>query len=254
MATSTIRIKKVCEWCGKEFEAQKCSTRYCCKRCAEHAYKDRKRQERKTETETRVIETIIRQKEEAVSRRDYLSVQETADLMGVKRNAVYQQIYRGKLKAFRITSRITRIRRTDIDELLHTSCYVRQSKAKSSVNDENGETISEFYTTKEIIEKFGVSNSWVFAQGKAHNIPKVYHRGKTLWSKTHCDRVFTAKPEAPKEDDWISYSDVRAEYNLTHDQLHNYVKYHGLRRKKVGKYTYILKSEIDAILRPPTLK
>ncbi|MDE7418744.1 MAG: helix-turn-helix domain-containing protein, partial [Muribaculaceae bacterium] len=97
MATSTIRIKKVCEWCGKEFESQKCSTRYCCKRCAEHAYKDRKRQERKTETETKVIETIIRQKEEAVSRRDYLSVQETADLMGVKRNAIYQLIYRGKL-------------------------------------------------------------------------------------------------------------------------------------------------------------
>ena len=105
------------------------------------------------------------------------------------------------------------------------------------MNDENGEPISEFYTTKEIIEKFGVSNSWVFAQGKAYNIPKVYHRGKTLWSKTHCDRVFTAKPETPKEDDWISYSDVRAEYNLTHDQLHNYVKYHGLRRKKVGQYT-----------------
>ena len=75
-----------------------------------------------------------------------------------------------------------------------------------------------------------------------------------LWSKAHCDRVFAAKPEPPKEDDWISYSNVRAEYNLTHDQLHNYVKYHGLRRKKVGKYTYILKSEIDAILRPPTLK
>ena len=30
-----------------------------------------------------VIETIIRQKEEAASKRDYLSVQETADIMGV---------------------------------------------------------------------------------------------------------------------------------------------------------------------------
>lgn len=84
--------------------------------------------------------------------------------------------------------------------------------------------------------------------------PKVYHRGKTLWSRAHCDRVFAAKPEKPKDEDWISYSEVRAEYNLTHDQLHNYVKYHDLKRKKVGKYTYILRQEIDAILRPPTLK
>ena len=254
MATSTIRIKKICEWCGKEFEAQKCSTRFCCKRCAEHAYKDRQRHKRKQETEARIIETIIRQREESVNHREYLSVQETADLMGVKRNAVYHLIYRGKLKAYRLTSRVTRISRKDIEELLITSLYVRKSKAKSSATDENGEAITEFYTTKEIIEKFGVSNSWVFAQGKARNIPKAYHRGKAFWSKTHCDRVFTAKPEAPKEDDWISYSEVRAEYNLTHDQLHNYVKYHGLRRRKVGKYTYILRSEIDAILRPPTLR
>lgn len=254
MATSNIRIKKVCEWCGKEFEAQKCTTRFCCKPCAEHAYKDRQRQQRKRETETKVIETIIREKEKAVEDKIYLSVQETADLMGVKRNAIYQLIYRGKLKAYRLTSRVTRISRKDIEDVLNTNLYVRNSKVKSLVRDENGDTISEFYTTKEIMEKFSVSNSWVFAQGKTHNIPKVYHRGKTLWSKVHCDRVFTAKPETPKEEDWISYSDVRAEYNLTHDQLHNYVKYHGLRRKKVGKYTYILRSEIDAILRPPTLK
>lgn len=254
MATSNIRIKKVCEWCGKEFEAQKCTTRFCCKRCAEHAYKERQRQQRKRETETKVIETIIREKEKAVEDKVYLSVQETADLMGVKRNAIYQLIYRGKLKAYRLTSRVTRISRKDIEDVLNTNLYVRNSKAKSLATDENGDAISEFYTTKEIMEKFNVSNSWVFAQGKAHNIPKVYHRGKTLWSKVLCDRVFSAKPGTPKEEDWISYSDVRAEYNLTHDQLHNYVKYHGLRRKKVGKYTYILRSEIDAILRPPTLK
>ena len=105
-----------------------------------------------------------------------------------------------------------------------------------------GETISKFYAIKEIIEKLGVSNSWEFAQGKANNIPKVSYRGKALWSKSHYERVFTAMPETPKEDGWISYSDVRAEYNLIHDQLHNYVKYRGLRRKKGGKYTYILKS------------
>ena len=146
------------------------------------------------------------------------------------------------------------INREDIDALIEARPYERKPKATTIAKDENGEAITEFYTTKEIIAKFGVSNSWVFAQGKAHNIPKGLPPGKTLWSKAHCDRVFAAKPEPPKEDDWISYSNVRAEYNLTHDQLHNYVKYHGLRRKKVGKYTYILKSEIDAILRPPTLK
>lgn len=254
MATSTIRIKKICDWCSKEFEAQKCSTRYCSKRCAEHAYKERKRQQRKKDTENLVRITNHEKLSDEIKSYEYLSVIEASKLLNLTRDGVYKLIYRRVLKAYRISSHYTIIRRADIDAMIEARPYERKPKATALANDENGEAISEFYTTKEIIEKFGVRNSWVFAQGKAHNIPKVYHRGKTLWSKTHCDRVFTAKPETPKEDDWISYSDVRAEYNLTHDQLHNYVKYHGLRRKKVGKYTYILKSEIDAILRPPTLK
>lgn len=254
MATSNIRIKKVCQWCGNEFEAQKTTTQYCCKRCAEHAYKERKRQEKKKITETLDSFTAHENKLNQLSGRDYLSVAEVAQILNVTPRAVYNLIYRGTIKAYRLSSQWAVIKRADIDAMIEARPYERKPKATALAYDVNGEAVTEFYTTKEIIEKFGVSNSWVFAQGKAHNIPKVYHRGKTLWSKTHCDRVFAAKPEAPKEDDWISYSDVRAEYNLTHDQLHNYVKYHGLRRKKVGKYTYILKSEIDAILRPPTLK
>jgi len=84
--------------------------------------------------------------------------------------------------------------------------YKRKPKAASLATDENGEAITEFYTTKEIIEKFGVSSSWVFAQAKMLNIPKVYHRRKALWSKAHCDRVFATKPLPLKDEDWTSYS------------------------------------------------
>ena len=251
MSTSTIRIKKTCKWCGKQFEAQKVTTQYCCKRCAEHAYKDRMKQERKKVTEARDKVETFQNKASELEGREYLSVAETAVLLNVSRRAVYNLIYRGTLRASRISGQWTVIKKSDIELMVAARPYQRQPKASTAVVLE--EQISEFYTTKEIIEKFGVSNSWVFAQGKAHNIPKIYHRGKTLWSKAHCDRVFKVKQE-PKEEEWISYSDVRAEYNLTHDQLHNYVKYHGLRRKKIGKYTYILRSEIDALLRPPTLK
>ena len=253
MATSNIRIKKVCEWCKKEFYSQKCTTRFCCKRCAEYAYKDRKRQERKSYTEAQVQKCLHEKAQSEISVKEYLSISEVAKILGITRDGVYKLIYRGVLIAYKISSRFTVVFRKDIDAMIEARPYERKPKATSLATDENGEAISKFYTTREIIEKFGVSNSWVFAQAKRYNIPKVYHRGKTLWSKEHCDRVFASKPEPPKDEDWISYSDARAEYNLTHDQIHNYVKYHGLRRKKVGKFTYILRSEIDAILRPPTL-
>jgi len=33
MATSKMKIKKVCEWCGTTFYAQKLTTRFCSHRC-----------------------------------------------------------------------------------------------------------------------------------------------------------------------------------------------------------------------------
>lgn len=94
MATSNIRIKKKCEWCGSEFDAQKYSTKFCSKRCAEHAYKERKRQELKHATEAQVTEMIQQKRQDELKSREFLSVQEVANLIGTNRDAVYKLIYR----------------------------------------------------------------------------------------------------------------------------------------------------------------
>ena len=44
MATSKMKIKKVCEWCGTTFYAQKLTTRFCSHRCNNLAYKETVRQ------------------------------------------------------------------------------------------------------------------------------------------------------------------------------------------------------------------
>ena len=51
MATSSIRIKKICQWCGTEFEAQKVSTKYCSHRCVNLAYKQAIREKRVKQVE-----------------------------------------------------------------------------------------------------------------------------------------------------------------------------------------------------------
>lgn len=253
MTKSNNKIKKVCEWCGKLFEAQKSSTRYCSKECNNHAYKSRKRKECKREVETKSITEHFENEILKLKQQEYLSVIDAAKLFGVTRDAVYKLIYRGALKAFRLSSRMTVIRRVDIEAMIESRPYVRKPKPAAVIRfDADDEP--EFYTTQEIMEKFGVSNRWVYAQGKARNIPRLYFRGKTLWSKVDCDRVFAAKVPSVIKEEWISYSEVKKIYNLTDDQLQNYVKYHGLRRKKEGRFAFVLKSEIDAVLKPPSLK
>ncbi len=55
MATSKMKIKKkVCEWCGTTFYAQKLTTRFCSHRCNNLAYKESGAAEEIQEIETKV--------------------------------------------------------------------------------------------------------------------------------------------------------------------------------------------------------
>ena len=43
-------------------------------------------------------------------------------------------------------------------------------------------------------------------------------------------------------------------YKLTRDQRYHDVKYHNITRIKVGKYTKILRSELDQFFEPPKIE
>ena len=176
MATSKFRIKKNCELCGKEFEAQKVSTRFCSHRCANFAYKRviRTKRVQTTESQTQVQKTerII----EDIKEKEYISFSETGRLLGLSRQAIYTMVKAGHLKASKISSRLSFIRRTDIDAMLQYKPY-QYRMPKDTI------PITDFYTTNEIKEKFGVKDSWIFHIAKEHNIPRTFNRGKTTGVK-----------------------------------------------------------------------
>lgn len=97
MAGSKIPIRKVCEYCSKEFTAQKVSTRFCSHTCASRAYKQRKRKERVQNIEVETQKTIQEQPIAHLKDRPYLSVAETATLLGITPQGVYKQIYSERL-------------------------------------------------------------------------------------------------------------------------------------------------------------
>ena len=88
--SSNIRIEKICEWCGKQFTAQTTVTRFCSKRCAEHSYKERMRQQKIQLTNS----TNISHQGKRLS-----DSRETAQVLGMTRQGIYKLIYRGNLVA-----------------------------------------------------------------------------------------------------------------------------------------------------------
>ena len=295
---SNIEIQKKCEWCGTIFTAHKTSTAYCSHRCANLAYKERVRKKR-------VQEFQLKFDEEAKphSEKEFLTPTEVSAFLGVGRTSIYRYIRFDKIKAVRFDGK-TLIRRSDIDKMFDYITVSEKNKPKEKV------PITDFYTTAEIKEKFGVKESWIYEIAKEHNIPRTFNRGRTYWSKKHIDSYFAKKASDASITEWYSVAELQekfgmtlsaiytfvyknvipkrkegkmvyyskkhfdiaksiatpeepqyytipeamGKYNLTRDQLYHYVKYHNITRIKVGKYTKILRSELDKFFEPPKIE
>jgi excisionase family DNA binding protein len=184
---------------------------------------------------------------EDVKSAELLSFRDAAKLIGVTRQAVYAMVASGKLKAYRISSRLSRIRRIDIDAMLDARVYCASSDCNVvDAPAKQREEITEFYTTKEVLAKFSISNSWLFQIAKEKQIPKTTHLGKTLWSKPHCDRIFGQKsPEVDEITEWYSAAEVCEKFSMTLGQVYNFVNRHGIPKRKVGNITSYSRKHFD---------
>ena len=297
---SNIDIQKKCEWCGKLFIAHKTSTRCCSHRCANLAYKERTRQKRVSEFQTMVNQQI--EIEDCIDK-DFFTPSEAAKYIGISRATFYRYLETNLIKSVQL-KRKTIIRKRDIEALFDNASPYKKHLPRSK------QSITDFYTTAEIKEKFGVKESWIYEIAKEHNIPRTFNRGRTYWSKKHIDSYFAKKaPDAsitewysvaelqekfgmtlsaiytfvyknvipkrkegkmvyyskkhfdiakgiatPEEPQYYTIPEAMEKYNLTRDQLYHYVKYHNITRNKVGKYTKILRSELDKFFEPPKIE
>ena len=239
MVASKIQIKKVCEFCGKEFLALKRTTRFCSKTCMDRAYKQKLRKQQVQEVENHVREVSMNNSVFLdVKTKDYLSPQEASKLIGVTTRSIYNLIYSGVLVAAHMSSRMTIIKRSSIEAMLDSNPYQKRHKKERT-------PITEFYTTAEVREKFSVSESWVFKVGKEEHIPKVFQRGKTLWSKKHFDDYFAKKAPDEEITEWYSVEDMKTKFGMTTNAIYTFVSKFGIPKKKNKREVIYSKKHID---------
>lgn len=238
MATSKMKIKKVCEWCGTTFYAQKLTTRFCSHRCNNLAYKETVRQKRIQEVETKVQTIISEQPISDFKDKEYLSFKEAATLLGLSKQAVYKMVYAGKLQAFRISSRLSFIRKKDIDRMVEARPY-EQRHPKDTI------PITDFYTTAEVKEKYNVVDSWIFVVAKKHNIPRTFNRGKTYWSKKHIDNYFSKKAANPEITEWYTVQEIQEKFNMTLAAIYVLASKNAIPKKKEGVMVSYSKKHFD---------
>ncbi|THD66830.1 DNA-binding protein [Robertkochia marina] len=115
MATK-IEVTRICEYCGEEFKAKTTVTRYCSHRCNQRAYKKKER-EKKILLSNMETERVKSGSNASIKDKDILNVKEVASLLQCSVRSVYSQIAKGNIKAINLGERLTRIRRSDIEDL-----------------------------------------------------------------------------------------------------------------------------------------
>jgi excisionase family DNA binding protein len=111
--SSTIRVKKKCQFCQKSFIARTTVTKYCSEVCSKKGYKKKKREEKVLKVE---IEEAERNFNPILGAKLFLSKDETAELLGVSSKTIYRMIKRGELNAKKLGRRVV-ISRKDIDNM-----------------------------------------------------------------------------------------------------------------------------------------
>lgn len=237
--SSNIKIERICEWCGNRFMAQTTVTRFCSKRCSEHSYKERMRQKKMalSNQETNQCNPDRKSRD-----KDFLTPTETAQYLGVGRTYIYDCINRGKIKVTRI-GRKTLISKADMQAMFDFLSPKEREPVK--VSEKKGKSISEFYTRAEIREKYGVKDSWIYKVVAENNVPKTILRGKAYFSKSHIDRLFSARKENPEITEWYSVEDIQEKYGMTLSAIYSLVSKIGIPKRKEGPKVYYSKYHFD---------
>ena len=92
-------------------------TKYCGDVCAKRAYKDRKRKE-KIDSSVQQTATQVQLPVLELQAKEFLSIQETCQLLGISRTTLWRTIKKGRLKTASTGGRVI-IRKRDLESLFN---------------------------------------------------------------------------------------------------------------------------------------
>ncbi len=180
--SSNIRVKRICELCGREFEARTTVTKTCSDTCAKRAYKARQRQTKVKTSDEQTRQVIVKPLEE-IRAKEVMNIADASRLLGVSRWTLWRAIGSGSLRAVKLGRR-TLIRRTDIDRLFEPATP-SQKVTPSPV------ALEDCYSLAEVRQRYGVSSAALYDLIKRNDIPKQYSGANAYVPKSRIDALLT---------------------------------------------------------------
>ena len=168
MAKSQLKLPKICEQCGKPFEAKTVATRFCSPYCVNKSGREKKRRAKEAEQKQVLLKESI-DKIVEIQTRPFISVSEATVLFGISKDTIRRLIKTDKIPAYNLGQRLTRGSRVHI-EAMFTAVDLPDEPEEELVKMHYDK--SECYNIAEVSEKFGVSPSTVNKTIRKYSIPR----------------------------------------------------------------------------------
>jgi hypothetical protein len=237
-------IKKICEFCGCEFEAYTQVARYCSHDCNRKAYREIKRKEVIFLTASMASQTKRERAKSDLSEREYISISDAAAIMGVSRWTIYRNVVKGCIPAKRLSQRTTLIRKKDIEALFDV--IEPYEVLTTGVH----KPIDEWYTIDEVTEKYGLLRHRIRKIINAEGIPTKKAGTRTLIAKNKIDAYFRKKGfDATLSNlaEWITTLQVIETYGMTERAVRIFVSRYTIPKKRINGKLYYSKQHIDKL-------
>lgn len=180
MVKAKFEILRKCKICGTVFAAKTIESWYCSPRCSRVAWK------RKKDEETR------RNKLEAIAGNvpddaDYITVMEATAIYGLKKATLYRLIRSGRLQAINLGLHMTRIKRSDIEQLfpdIQAQEFIKSEPKRYSLEPK------DCYTIGEIAKKYRMDESTVNSHIRKYSIPTRQIGNYVYAPKSEIDKLY----------------------------------------------------------------
>lgn len=116
--SSNMAIPKTCSYCGKAYIAKTTMTRYCSLKCNSRHYKVKAKEDKIQLSLLQQQQTLQSVNSNSLTSKNFLSVQDAAELIGVSRWTINRMIKRGELQIHKF-GRKKIIQRSQIDKLFN---------------------------------------------------------------------------------------------------------------------------------------
>lgn len=181
--STNIRIKRICEFCLKEFTAKTTKTRYCSHKCNSRGYKVRALNE-KVDVSNHQTLSVLNTDMEKIKQREFLNITQASKLFGISRRTVYRLIDRGLLNVAKFGTRSV-LRKCDLEGFFALP-IVEQTLEQVQLFP----GIDQCYTIGQIQDKFRISPAALYHLINRHGISK-YSIGKfTYVPKQDINAIF----------------------------------------------------------------